>query len=156
MKRFLLAIAVVAITSMPADARIRFQGHFIIKAKSGACTEYDPVGNSGNVHFQPVIAGEPNQTNRARFVLYEDLHAKGYALKTNGNFTTAFKAVDTIYTGDGFGPDDSVANVFVRLVTQPTITNATNFLNLIAVIQNFDYQPGCSVTVYLTMLKRIN
>ena len=151
----ILALALWTITVSTADARIRFEGHFLIKAKSGTCNDYDPVGNRGNVHFQPVIAGEPNQTSRARFVLYEDLHAKGYALKTNGNFTTSFKAVDTIYTSDGFGPDDSVANVFVRFTTQPAITNTTNFISVVAQVQNFDFMPGCTVNVHMTLLKRL-
>ena len=69
--------------------------------------------------------------------------------------------VDTIYVGGGWGPDDSVANVYLRVVSQVQnpaggINANTLFIDAVAQVLNYDYMPGCWVTFRLSLQKRQN
>jgi hypothetical protein len=147
----------LTLMALPAEAaRARFEGHFLITAKAGTCTDYDPVRSRGNVQFEPEISGSDNGPGSS-FVLYGDLDAKGYRIAEGfGVFTTAFKAVDTMYTGSDFGPDDTAtATVRFALQSPAALTLTTAKILVTAQIRNFDNMPGCTVTVQMAFVKRL-
>jgi hypothetical protein len=158
--RNMAVASALALTLMvpPAEAaRARFEGHFLFTAKSGTCPFYDPVRSSGSVQFEPEISGSDNGPGSS-FVLYQDLFAKGYRIAEGfGLFTSAFKDVDTMYMGQDFGPDDT-ATPAVRFTRQSpaAITLTTQTILITAQIRSFDFMPGCTVTVKMVFVKRIN
>jgi hypothetical protein len=108
------------------------------------------------VHFEPQVPSSDNGPG-ASFVLYQDISAAGYRLQSGrGNFDDRFKVVDTVYTSSGFGPDET-ATVRVRFRSQrpETIEATTNFLTVVAEIRNFNFMPGCSVVVHMSMTRRV-
>jgi hypothetical protein len=157
MKKMLLGLVLLSTVAVPAEAaRVRWEGHFIIKEAAGTCDAYNPRGTRGNVHFEPQIPGSDNGPG-ASFMLYRDLFAAGYRLSSGrGNFNENFKTVDTVYAGSGFAPDET-ATVRIRFVRQrpDRIEASTNFITIVAEIRNFDFMPGCTVGVHMALIKRL-
>jgi hypothetical protein len=156
MSKVLLGLVLLSMAALPAEAaRVRWEGHFIIKNAAGSCDAYDPRGARGNVHFEPQVPGSDNGPG-ASFVLYRDLFAAAYRLRSgSGNFSSSFKVVDTTYMGSGFAPDET-ATVSVRFLNQTpaSIGTSTNFITVVAHIRNFDFMPGCTASVHMALIQR--
>jgi hypothetical protein len=156
--RYLLfgtTILVLAGVSSAQAERARWQGHFFLKSTSGTCDNYDPVGTRGLAFFEPQLAGTDNGPGSS-FVLHQDTFAKGYRLASGtGRFDDSFKEVETIYVGTDWGPDDD-NTVRVRFTSQKpaVIKRSTNFVTIVAAIQNFDFMAGCTTFVHMALLKR--
>lgn len=159
MRKFALAAAFVAIAAMPAKAAVyEFEGYWRVTAKAGTCNEYDPVGDSGIARYRYEIPTNPSREDHI-LTIFKRSNAQGYRLET-GYFNTNWKVVDTIYVGGGWGPDDSVANVYLRVLTQTvvpagSIQNA-QFINTTVQVFNYDYMPGCYATFTISFQKRQN
>lgn len=156
MIRAMLATSLLVFSFAPADAaKVRWFGYYIIKGKAGTCNDYNPVGNRGTLHFEPRLGGTDN-TDHSAFVLYNRHFAAGFRLADPGKFGRAWKNVETIYTGSNFGSDDT-ATPQVRFLQQAPkkIKKTTEFINVVAKIKNYDFMPGCVVTVHMAMLQRL-
>jgi hypothetical protein len=158
MNKMLLGLVLLSTVAVPAEAaRVRWEGHYLIKQSDGACDSYDPRGTRGNVHFEPQLAGTDNGPGSS-FALYRDLFASGYRLASGrGNFNENFKTVDAIYAGSGIAADET-ATVRIRFTRQnpSKIETSTNFITIVAEIRNFDFMPGCNVTVHMALIRRLN
>lgn len=149
-----LVLMLVAASSAQAE-RARWQGHFFLKSTNGTCSNYNPVGTRGLAFFEPQLKGTDNGPGSS-FVLHQDVFAKGYRLASGaGQFDDTFKIVETIYVGTDWGPDET-ATVKVKFDSQSpeTVKESTNFLSIVAAIQNFDFMPGCTAFVHMALLKR--
>ena len=157
MKPFLcgLVLALCMAATTAEAARVRYEGAFIIKKKSGTCANYNPVGNSGRVNFEPQVAGSDNGPGSELF-LYEGIFGKSFDLE-NGLFNTNFKEVAWHSTGQSVFTDPAII-VRVRFKSQKpaTIKAGTNFITAVAEVENFDFQVGCIVTIHLALIKRLN
>ena len=116
----------------------------------------------GTEGWRAIATKSRRNPNREDHILtiFKQNNAQGYRLQT-GYFTTAWKSVENIYVGGGWGSDDSVVNVYLRLVSQVQdpaggINANTQFINAVAQILNYDYMPGCQVTFRLSLQKRQN
>jgi hypothetical protein len=157
-KLALAAAAIAAITAMPAKAAVyEFPGYWFVTAKAGTCNDYDPVGDRGVARYRYEIPSNPNREDQI-LTIFKQNNAQGYRLET-GYFNSGWKVVDTIYVGGGWGPDDSVANVYLRVLTQTVVPagsiNAnTQFINNTVQVVNYDYMPGCYATFTMSLQKR--
>lgn len=152
-------IVAVVVNAAPVEAaKARWQGTFVITTATGTCNDYDPTGGRGLASFEPELTGTDNGAG-SNFTLVEDVFTYAYQLHDGfGVFTDVFKQVDTMYVGtSGFGPDDT-ANVKLRFVKQTPpaakLKKTSPFITITAEIQNFNYMPGCTVSVNAALVKR--
>jgi hypothetical protein len=109
------------------------------------------------MRFRPVIAGSDNGTT-AVFSLYSSRSADSYRGTTAGNFpvgAVAFKAVDAVSLGDGWG-DYTAAVRFFSLTTIPAggLTANTQTIALIGQISRYADLPGCIATFKAVLTRR--
>lgn len=103
-----------AFLALPASAAdYDFDGIFRVTASAGSCTQYDPVGDRLFARLRYRISVDANNWDWI-LTLYGDGYGRGYAVE-NGYPSPSYKVVQSIYIGGGgWGPDDSVANVYLR------------------------------------------
>ena len=157
MKLFLwgLVLSLCMAASTAEAAKVRYEGSFIIKQKSGTCSDYNPVGGNGRVNFEPQVAGSDNGPGSELF-LYGGIHGTSFDLE-NGLFNTNFKEVAWHSVSHSVFTDPAII-VRVRFKSQKpaTIKAGTNFITAVAEVENYDFQVGCTVTVHLALIKRLN
>jgi hypothetical protein len=166
MRAFAFALAASCVAAAPALAQeqVRFQGGFVISNSNGPanCPEYDPKGDRGIARFREPIpnTGNPSVTT---LTLYQQNNTKGFARE--GRFPTTFRPLDdTLYSGDGWGPDDSggpsnppdlrVLEVH-RVPDTATTRRTTRFINMVVQVRGFDFMPNCLVTIDVSVAQRL-
>ena len=165
MRMMFTALALGALVACPANAaQIRFQGGWFVTGvngtASGQCDDYDPTGDRGVARFREPVAGTDNGS-QSFLTLYSVSNLKGY--RKEGKFSTDYKPVETIYTGDNWGEDDSGGEAqppqlrIKSLDRRPTATKTTaetEFIDLVVQIKNYDFMVGCVVTVKAALIQR--
>jgi hypothetical protein len=87
---------------------------------------------------------------------------KGFARE--GRFPSQFRSLDdTLYTGDGWGSDDSggegnppelrVLEVH-RVPHSDKTTARTKFINMEVQVRGYDFMPDCVVTIQVALFRR--
>lgn len=162
MRAIVLAGLALLVASAPANAvEARFQGGFNVIAQSGSCPFYNPVGDNGIARFREPVKGTTNP-GFSTLMLHGSRNIKGY--RKDGKFTGTFRDVDTIYTGDGWGPDDSADPQKPRLkvekvVREPPSGNTkktTEFIGMVVKINGYDFMPNCTVTIRVALFQVVN
>jgi hypothetical protein len=154
----------LAHTPALAQEQVRFQGGWQITDSNGAdnCPDYDPRGDNGLARYREPIRGTDNP-NHTTLTLYSQRSTRGFAKE--GRFGGAFRPVDTIYTGDGFGPDNSGGEenppelrvLEIHRVPHADQTAATtDFINMVVQVRGYDFMPNCRVTIDVTLFRRID
>ena len=90
MKRIILAAALAAMFTMPAQAEILFRGVYQITAVSN-CPNGPSVGDRDNFHFHPRNLG--GNSNWAGFTTIADYGGQEYRLSDGFDFINAFQGV---------------------------------------------------------------
>jgi len=158
MLRRLSIVLLSAFLAAPASAAdYDFDGLFRVTASAGECNDYDPVGDHLFARLRYRVPAVVDNQDWI-LTLYGDGYGRGYAIE-NGYPGPSYKVVDTIYIGGGgWGPDDSVANVFLRqtaITAVPAGINAnTKFVSIEGQIYNYDFMPDCLVTFSASLQKR--
>ena len=155
MRRLCSLGLIAGLCSAPAEAaQVRFQGEFVFTDATAQCGGNSPVGATGRVRFRPQLAGTDNGTG-AGFALYSHRSLDAFRLST-GNFTSAFKSVEALGTGDEWGTYTASAR-FTSVTTVPAggISSASTFINVVGQISKGADVPGCIATFRLALTKRL-
>jgi hypothetical protein len=159
MLRHLAVLLFGGLLALPASAaNYDFDGLFRVTASSGTCTNYDPVGDHLFARLRYRIPQEVDNWDTI-LTLFGDGYGRGYAIDV-GYPSTSWKSVENIYIGGGgWGPDDSVATVYLKqlsltVVPAGSINANTKFIDIVGQIYNYDFMPGCVVTFSASLQKR--
>lgn len=164
MKALLSTVFLGALTwALPANAeQVRFFGSFMFIAHStdASCPDYNPEGDRGVARFRPQVTGSDNGTGARFGIFFQD---GGYAWQLpSGNFNvgaeSAFRPTRFASVFDGVGfldtTDTPVARVRFLSQSPASITTATQTVTIVAELQNFDFQTGCTPKIRLMMHRR--
>jgi hypothetical protein len=143
MKRFLLAALVSCALSGAATAQeqTRWVGAGSISDQTGTCPNGNRIGDRFFVRFRPSGLGNGPESN---LNLFDQGFAQAH--KANGRFSRRFKRVQYLNIGGGSG---SNSETFVRFRSQSPsrLTTTTPFIDIVAEIRGYDFQPRCTVTL---------
>jgi hypothetical protein len=159
MRSILTAAAAAMMFVQPAAAaEVRFIGGATITAQTGTCPNGDMRGNAYGVRFRPAAVGDNG--NNSHLNLFSGSFAQAHRLN-NGSFGNVERQVEASFIGYGSGPSDNA--VFVRFTSFRPRTNAgaaqasvdgnTRFIDVIARIRGFDFQPACTVTMAVSLTR---
>lgn len=145
----LLATALLAATTMTAQAEIVFVGTIKFTAKTPQCAR-DRVNQYANSVFHPASVG--GNANFAGLSWVWSHYARAHSVSP-GNFTTAFRVVQT--GGSGWGdpfilPAARQSQIRITSSVPPvaSITATTPTLTLTGQIRRFSDDPGGLLCVY--------
>lgn len=150
MKRILLATIVIGTLVGGAQADDRFYGGFIVKAQSGEC-DFNLVDNRGTALLRP----KSPENDSAKLSLWQSNEFVQAFERENGNFPVGageptLKVSTMAVSGGGFGKIDNP--VFVKFNKQTDLSK--NFVDIVAKIKGYEFQPDCTVTVHISLIKR--
>jgi hypothetical protein len=159
MKRILTAVALTAAATSPSYADpIEFFGGLTVFQSSGACPDFDPVGERLIARYRPPIPGTDNP-NQTILTLFQQTNARAY--RRSGPLSFNFQVMENMQIGGNFGPDDArPGGPEMRLISierEPDTINTTVntvFMSIVGEIRGYDFMPNCVARFRLAVGKR--
>lgn len=153
-----------ALLLFEADAHAQeFKGSLVVTSTSGTCSQYNPVGQSYVVRWQPRNGTRPN----SKFALFGNVdYGQSFEL-SNAEFDGTSRAVfygsmyaglGTVAAGSTNPPAVKVTFSSINRVPSATTTSTTtNFVNIQGVITNFDkftFISGCNANFRMSLARQ--
>ncbi len=152
MRRLLIGCAALAVACGSAAAEpVRWQGGFIVKARTQACLADDPLGLTAIARFRPPVTTDNGPGTKLS--LFEPRSTTSFLLPA-GSFTATFKRVETMTIGDSFGPMSNNVDIKFTSVDPTPIRLSTDFINIVGQIKGFFDIPNCTVTFHMSLVQR--
>jgi hypothetical protein len=130
---------------------VRWQGGFVVKARTSACLADDPLGLTAIARFRPPVVADNGPGTKLS--LFERRSTTSFRLP-EGEFDETFKTVETMTVGDSFGPIPNNVRIRFISVDPSPIRASTDFINIVGQIRGFFEIPNCTVTFNMSLVKR--
>jgi hypothetical protein len=147
MRRVLAALAVLLALATPARAQILWEGHFIIRGFSHACT--DDFLADFKARFRPEL---PANGAGSHLMLFAETFTLGFWLDS-GSFNSSFQLVDTVSVFESVHPLGPSTYLRFLYVSHPFSTGA-NFIDVTGQIKGWGGELNCVATFHMALMRR--